>query len=257
MDLSLIIPARNEESRIRDTLEKYISYLKSSGLIFEIIVEMDGCTDKTSVVVQEFCRSHPEIKHVEFADRLGKGGGLLKGFEIADGDYISFVDADGSVEPAELIHLLDEVRSECDVAIASRRAPTAVVIDQPKSRKYLGRCFNTIVRVLFVLPFRDTQCGAKVFKRDVLEKTTVQTQINGFAFDVSLLYLIRRNGFHIKEVGIRWVDKDGSKVDIPHTTADMLSSILRLRLFFSPFKFLVVHKEAGLSKKKVVNRRLY
>ncbi len=219
---------------------------------------MDGCVDETSAIVQEFCWSHPEVKQIEFIDKLGKGGGIIKGFEMAEGDLIGFVDADGSVMPEEFVRLLDAVKStEWDAAIASRRVSSAVVIDQPISRNYMGKCFNMLVRMLFVLPYRDTQCGAKVFRREVIESTTLQTQINGFAFDVSLLYLIRKRGFRIKEVGIRWVDKDGSKVDIPRTTADMLSSVLRLRLFFSPLKFLVVHKESGTRKENVLDRRLY
>jgi hypothetical protein len=103
----------------------------------------------------------------------------------------------------------------------------------------MGRCFNVLVRLLFGLPYRDTQCGAKIFRREVLDQALSGAHINGFAIDVSLLYLISKSGFEVTEIGIRWEERDGSKVDIPHTVVDMFYSVLQLRLMFSPFKFLV------------------
>jgi glycosyltransferase involved in cell wall biosynthesis len=239
LDLSLVIPACNEEGRIGGTLTSYFDFLNGTDIKYEVIVEMDGCRDQTAFVVQELKKEYPAIKVIEFHDKLGKGGGLLKGFRVARGKYVGFVDADGSVQPDQLLKVYKEAKEGCDGAIASRRVANADVINQLRSRRIMGRCFNLLIRLLFALPYRDTQCGAKVFKREVLEQALSDAQINGFAFDVSLLYLITLKGYEIKEVGIRWEERDGSRVDIPHTTADMLSSVLMLRLLFSPLGFLL------------------
>jgi glycosyltransferase involved in cell wall biosynthesis len=239
LDLSLVIPACNEEDRIRSTLESYVLFLDLTGVRYEIIVEMDGCTDATSAVVKEFNANRPQIKRLEFKQKLGKGGGLLKGFEQSKGRYIGFVDADGSVQPDQFYKLFCKIAEGHDCVIASRKMPGAEVLYQPRSRRVMGRCFNILVRLLFGLPYKDTQCGAKIFRREVLDQALSGTNINGFAIDVSLLYLIVKSGFSIQEVGIKWEERDGSKVDIPHTVVDMLYSVIQLRLMFSPFRFLV------------------
>jgi len=241
LDLSLVIPACNEEQRIGDTLITYVKDFRASGVSFEIIVEMDGCTDHTAQVVARLGQIYPEVGGLEFEEKLGKGGGLVKGFEAARGDCVGFVDADGSVRPGELMKLLTEVRNGADFAIASRRAKGAKALYQTRRRQVLSRCFNILVRVLFALPYKDTQCGAKVMKRDAMEKMIQDIHVNGFAFDVGLIYAARKNGFSIKEVGVNWEDKTGSKVDINHTIFDMLTSVIKLRIFFSPFKSLLTH----------------
>ena len=238
MWLSLIIPAYNEEKRIKETLEAYRSKLLELGINFEIIVEMDGCTDRTPEIVRELAVKFPEIKFIEFKERLGKGGGLLKGFEIASGDVVGFVDADGSVKPSEFIKLLSEIERDYDIVIASRRAEGAVVRNQPLLRKVLSKGFNVLVKLLFRLPFKDTQCGAKVFRRNALEKILPEVNSKGFAFDVNLLYLATRNGFRIKEVGIRWEDKRGSKVK-GRTVVEMFLAVIKLRLRYSLLRFLL------------------
>ncbi len=239
LDLSLVIPACNEEDRIGSTLESYVQFLNLAGVRYEIIVEMDGCIDATSAVVKKLSSQHPQIRRLEFEQKLGKGGGLLKGFEQSKGKYIGFVDADGSVQPDQFYKLYRKMEEGHDCAIASRKMPGAEVLYQPRSRRVMGRCFNILVRLLFVLPYRDTQCGAKIFRREVLDQALSGNNINGFAIDVSLLYLIAKSGFKIQEIGIKWEERDGSKVDIPHTVVDMLYSVLQLRLMFSPFSFLV------------------
>jgi glycosyltransferase involved in cell wall biosynthesis len=128
---SLVIPAYNEEKRIKETLEAYRIEFYDLGINFEIIVEMDGCTDRTAEIVRGLAAKFPEIKFIEFKKKLGKGGGLLKGFEVASGDVVGFVDADGSVQPREFIKLLTEIKNGYDGVIASRRAEGAIVIGQP------------------------------------------------------------------------------------------------------------------------------
>jgi len=236
--LSLIIPAYNEEDRIKETLVAYREKLYKLGINFEIIVEMDGCTDRTPEIVKKLAVKFPEIKFIEFRERLGKGGGLLKGFEVARGNIVGFVDADGSVPPQEFIKLLREIENGYDGAIASRRTRGAIVKNQPLLRKILSKCFNIYVRLLFDLPFKDTQCGAKVFRREVLEKIFPKLNTKGFAFDVNLLYLAHKHGFKIKEVGVLWIDKYGSKVKIWKAIVEMGLAVIKLRLYHSPLRFL-------------------
>ena len=252
MELSVIIPACNEEMRIKETLQSYVEFLRTTGLSFEIIVEMDGCTDRTPQIVDELSRVYPEIRSIEFEERLGKGGGLIQGFRLAKGGYVGFVDADGSTGPKEMMKLLNEVKNGTDCVIASRRLETSVVVNQTKARKILSKCFNLMVRLLFDLPYHDTQCGAKMYKKEALDKLISDIHVNGFVFDVVLLYLTKKKGFSIKEVGITWENKAGSKVNILHTTMDMFISIIKLRLYFSPLRRLMVTPSPHIRSAEII-----
>ncbi len=249
MELSLIIPACNEEKRIQATLESYVSYLQSSGITYEIIVEMDGCTDGTADIVRKMGNMHPHIKALEFKERLGKGGGLLKGFDEATGDIIGFVDADGSIPPEEMMKILNAVRNGSDCAIGSRRMKGAEVSNQNGVRRTLSKCFNIMVRTLFFMPYKDTQCGAKVYRAKALRKVLSEIHVNGFIFDVVLLYLTKKNGFSVAEIPIKWEDKVGSKVNVVSTTMDMFSSVLKLRVYYSPLRKFLNKNEKKPSKK--------
>lgn len=242
MELSLVIPACNEEQRIQDTLEKYVTFLLDSGISFEIIVEMDGCTDGTADIVHGMSSIYPCIRALEYKEKLGKGGGLLKGFQLAKGDVVGFVDADGSIQPMEMMKLLKRVQAGSDCAIGSRRVKGSVVSNQPRARRILSRCFNLLVRVLFLMPYKDTQCGAKVYRASSLNKILKEIHVNGFIFDVVLLYQTKKNGFVVDEVPIIWEDKEGSKVNMMFTTLDMFSSILKLRIYYSPLRRLLHHR---------------
>jgi glycosyltransferase involved in cell wall biosynthesis len=246
-----VIPACNEEQRIQDTLEKYVTFLLDSGISFEIIVEMDGCTDGTADIVRRMSAAYPCIRALEFKDKLGKGGGLIRGFQIAKGDIIGFVDADGSIQPPEMMKLLDRVRAGSDCAIGSRRVRGSVVSKQPRTRRVLSKCFNLLVRMLFLMPYKDTQCGAKIYRSGALKRILSEIHVNGFIFDVVLLYQTKKNGFSVDEVPIIWEDKAGSKVDIFSTTLDMFSSIIKLRIYYSPFRKLIhSHRDAPSSIKE-------
>jgi glycosyltransferase involved in cell wall biosynthesis len=243
LELSLIIPACNEEKRIQATLESYVSYLQKSGIRHEIIVEMDGCTDGTADIVRRMGLIYPQIRALEFKERLGKGGGLLKGFDVAIGDIIGFVDADGSIQPEEMMKLLDSVRAGSDCAIGSRRMKGAEVSNQNGVRRMLSKCFNIMVRTLFFMPYKDTQCGAKVYRAKALRKVLSEIHVNGFIFDVVLLYCTKKNDFSVTEIPIKWEDKAGSKVNVVSTTMDMFSSVLKLRIYYSPLRKLFQKKD--------------
>lgn len=233
--VSIIIPAYNEEKRIRSTLMSYAEFFDDPNH-YEIIVEMDGCVDKTAEIVSDLQRIYPHVHTLEFKERLGKGAGIVRGIHAAKGDIIGFSDADGSVSPEEFSKLIDTVIDGCDCAIASRRTNNSIVEEQHLSRKFLGVSFNMIVRMLFLLPYKDTQCGAKVFRGNAIREVASEVRVNGFAFDINVLYLLKSNGYSIKEVGIKWKATLDSKVNLTRTPVKMFASVLWLRLFYSPLR---------------------
>ncbi|ADT83862.1 dolichyl-phosphate beta-glucosyltransferase [Thermococcus barophilus] len=232
MKFSLIIPAYNEEKRILRTLNEYYAALKATfNEDFEIIIEMDGCTDRTPQVVRNFAQDKENVKILEFPKRLGKGGGLLQAFKVAKGEIIGFTDADGSTPAKEYIRLIRTINKGYDVIIGSRWLPESkVTIPQPLIRRILSRGFNLLVRLLFNLNIRDTQCGAKVFRREVIESAIPYIKIGGFAFDVELLYIAKTMGFKIKEEPIEWHNEKESKLNLKSVVPRMFIDIIKLRI---------------------------
>lgn len=233
--VSIIIPAYNEEKRIRSTLLSYAEFFDDPSH-YEIIVEMDGCVDKTAEIVSEIQQDYPHIHTLEFKERLGKGAGIVRGVRVAKGDIIGFSDADGSVDPEEFSKLINAVINGSDCAIASRRTANSIVEEQHFSRRFLGVSFNMLVRMLFLLPYKDTQCGAKVFRGNAIRDVAGEVRVNGFAFDINVLYLLKSSGYSIKEVGIKWKAALDSKVNLTRTPVKMFVSVLWLRLFYSPLR---------------------
>ncbi|NOZ60037.1 MAG: glycosyltransferase family 2 protein [Euryarchaeota archaeon] len=222
---SLVIPAYNEEERIGEVLRAYLAAAD------EVIVVANGCTDATVEIVEEFSKRCRNLSLLVFRERLGKGGAVVEGLRRASGEVVGFVDSDLSVPPEELRRLVGVLVEEgWDCVIGSRRAPGAVVqIRQPLLRRLSSRGFNALVRLLFGLKFRDTQCGAKVFKREALEDVLPSITSRGYEFDVELLWKLSRRGCRIREVGIRWRHSGKSKFRLLYGP-EMVLSLLRIRL---------------------------
>ena len=235
--LLLLIPAYNEEARIEPVLREYAEYYRNH---FEgecqLVVVLNGCVDDTIGVVKRVAETNAEVSWLEFPDPIGKGGALIEGLKLAPlADYIGYVDADGATSP-KAFHDLIKLRDRADCVIASRWLPGAVLHQQQTSkRQFASRVFHFIVQSLFWLNIKDTQCGAKLMRREVIEKVHHLLRIADMAFDINLLYAIKRAGFKILEVPTEWTDKMGSKVVLGRTSMTMLLSILRLRLVHSPF----------------------
>ncbi|MEN6343299.1 MAG: glycosyltransferase, partial [Methanospirillum sp.] len=179
-DCTIVIPAYNEEERIGGLLEAL------AGFEGSVIVVADG-TDRTADLVRGFGAAHPDLALVclEFPERLGKGGGIMAGFRAAGTPFVGFMDADGSTEPAEMARLFSYLAgADADGAIASRWCPGAVVpVRQGPVRRLQSRAFNLLIRLLFDLPYADTQCGAKVFRREALASVLDEMELAGFEFD--------------------------------------------------------------------------
>lgn len=233
--LLLLVPAYNEEKRIEPLLRDYTAYFrKNYPGKFELVVVLNGCRDRTIDVVQSVAGDFPEIRALEFQAPIGKGGALIEGLKLApSADLIGYVDADGATPPHAFHDLVRRI-TEADCVIASRWLPGAVLHQsQTSNRQFASRVFHLIVQTLFGMNIRDTQCGAKVMRREAVERVHSSLRIADMAFDINLLYSLKRAGFKILEVPTEWTDKVGSKVSLGTTSLVMFLSVVRLRLIYS------------------------
>jgi glycosyltransferase involved in cell wall biosynthesis len=236
--LLLLVPAYNEEQRIGPVLAEYGDYFQASypGK-FQLVVVLNGCVDDTLGVVRRATEKYPFISSLDFPAPIGKGGALIQGLRLAGrADLIGYVDADGATGPRAFHELVRRV-GEADCVIGSRWLPGAVLHQaQSNRRQFASRVFHAIVGMLFWLGIRDTQCGAKVMRREVVEKVQADLCIADMAFDINLLYAVKRAGFKILELPTEWTDKMGSKVALGRTSLTMLLSVIRVRLIHSPLR---------------------
>lgn len=235
--LVLLIPAYNEEQRIGPVLRRYAEFFRNNyNGKFEIVVVLNGCRDNTLGVVEAAATDFPEIRGLEYVNPIGKGGALIEGLKLAErADLIGYEDADGATPPEAFLDLVRHC-AQVDCAIGSRWLPDAV-IEQTQSlkRRIFSRCFHAYVELLFHMHIKDTQCGAKVMRRAAVEAVHSALRIADVAFDINLLYSLKRNGFTIREVPTVWRDQIGSKISLNKGAFGILLSVLRLRLVYSPF----------------------
>jgi dolichol-phosphate mannosyltransferase len=235
--LLLLIPAYNEEQRLEPVLREYAEYFqKNYRGPFQMVVVLNGCVDDTIGVVRRVASEYKTISALEFPAPIGKGGALIEGLKLAPlGQWIGYVDADGATSP-QAFHDLVRHCGEADCIVGSRWIKGAVLHQsQSNKRQFASRIFHMIVQFLFRMNIKDTQCGAKVMRREVVERIHSFLRIADMAFDINLLYSMKRAGFRILEVPTEWTDKIGSKVVLGKTSLIMLLSAIRLRLFYSPF----------------------
>ena len=235
--LLILIPAYNEERRIDPVLRDYAGFFqKNYSGKFRIFVVLNGCTDNTLGVVQRVAADFPEVRALEFRGAIGKGGALIEGLRLAAvGDRIGYTDADGATPPHAFLDLVKRING-ADCVIGSRWIPGAIIHQsQTGKRQFASRVFHFIVQLLFWLDIRDTQCGAKVMKREVVEKIHDHLLIADMAFDINLLVAIKRAGFKILEVPTEWTDQIGSKVTLTRTSLTMFLSVVRVRLIYWPW----------------------
>jgi len=241
-NMAIIIPAYNEEKRIGETLKNYLAYFKNLKrqriLDFQIIIVLNACKDNTKSVVEEY--SCKELKILEF-EQGGKGFAIVEGFKEAlkkDFELIGFVDADMATPPNAFYGLVRNIK-RVDGVIADRWDKRSKVSPQTFFRRILSRGFNYIVRSLFLFCYRDTQCGAKLFRRELLIKLIPKLGSSEWNFDVDLLFYTRREKAKIKSIPTMWDDKKGSSINLKKTPITMLLSAIRLRLIHSPLNFFV------------------
>ncbi|MFH1210171.1 MAG: dolichyl-phosphate beta-glucosyltransferase [archaeon] len=238
MELSIIIPAYNEEKRITKTLDSYISFFNKK-IDFEIFIVLNGCRDNTLDIVKDYAKKYKLIKYINIAEAIGKGGAVIEGFKRVNGNLIGFVDADMSTPPRSFFDLYKKINGN-DGIIASRWTKgSKILVKQKISRRIASRVFNYLVRLFFSIDLRDTQCGAKLFKRKAIKDAVNDLGITKWAWDIDLLYIMKRKGYKVIEIPTVWDDKTGSQLKLGRTVPEMFLSILRLRLIYSKFKFLI------------------
>jgi glycosyltransferase involved in cell wall biosynthesis len=238
---SIIIPAHNEETRIRKPLLEWTDYFdKYFPHNYEVIVIIDGCSDQTSEVIFDLKAEGKPIIPLIYSEKLGKGGALIQAFKNCRGLIYFFTDADGALPPDQFTRFMNA--DKLDLVIGNRYFRGSHFAENiPVTRFFLSRSFNSLLKLLFpeLQYVYDTQCGAKAIRREVIETVGDALFITDFSFDVNLIYSTLRHKFHVQEVRVDYNHvEEGSKVssNLGKTSFLMLLSILRLRIYYSRWR---------------------
>jgi dolichyl-phosphate beta-glucosyltransferase len=230
-ELSVIIPAYNEEQRLPATLESVHGFLAARSKTYEIIVVDDGSHDRTVDIVDAFAAQHTEVRVLSYQPNQGKGHALKTGIMAAKGDLLLIDDADGSSPIEEVERLEAGIANGADIAIGSRAKPDpSRKVEALAHRKFIGNTFNAIVQRLLLPGIYDTQCGFKLFKASVGKDIFSVSQVSGYGFDVEILYIARLRGYKTEEVAINWHNVSGSKVNVLVDSPKMLMDVIAIAL---------------------------
>ncbi len=225
--ISIVIPCYNEEKRIINTLKKTIKYLENKKYNYEIIIVDDFSKDNTIKIIDNL--KNKKIKILQNEKNYGKGYSIKKGMLNAKYPLVLFMDADLATPIEELDKFTKEIKNY-DILIASRKLNNSNISKkQPFYRQILGKIFLNIVKLFAIKEFKDTQCGFKLFKKDVAKDIFELQTINRFAFDVEILYIALKKNYKIKELPVKWIDQKGSTVNPVKDSISMLKDLLKIR----------------------------
>ncbi|MGA7156086.1 MAG: dolichyl-phosphate beta-glucosyltransferase [Acidobacteriaceae bacterium] len=228
--LSIVIPAYNESARIENALSSVLGCVESHAWDAEILVIDDGSTDNTSAVIQRWMASNPRLHLIQNPGNRGKGYSVRNGLLQASGDIVMFTDADLSAPIEEAERLIDAIHNGADVAIGSRWLDKQKqTIHQPIYRRFFGRCFNAVTRRFIGLPFKDTQCGFKAFKRDAAQTIFRLQTIERWGFDPEILFIARKLKYNIIEVPVTWGHDERSRISYLKDGMKMLEEMGQIR----------------------------
>jgi dolichyl-phosphate beta-glucosyltransferase len=211
--LSIVIPAYNEAERVEQTVDELRGELLSSDSSFEIRVVDDGSEDRTTEVVERMGKADSRIV-LQREPHRGKGGALRAGLLAARGALRFMCDADLSMPAREIHRFVSLVPGDCDIAIGTREGPGARRVDEPAYRHVMGRAFNALVQYRLLPGLHDTQCGFKLFTARAVEAVLPGTTMEGWTFDLEVLFIARLQGWRIREVPIEWHYRDRSRVSV-------------------------------------------
>lgn len=228
LDFSVVIPAHNEATRILPYLRAVTSYLQSRQRTYEVLVVDDGSTDTTAEVVTSFACTAPSVRLIQLSSCRGKGAAIKLGMQSAGGLLQLFADADGATPIDELNSLEKAITDGADLAIGSRTLASRLPDFTVQARLYrtlLGTLFNAAVQQSGIRGIADTQCGFKLFRRHVAQDLFSVASIDGYGFDLELLYVAQRRSYCIAEVPVNWADQPGSKVRVIRDGLAMLRDL--------------------------------
>jgi dolichyl-phosphate beta-glucosyltransferase len=229
---SIVIPAYNESSRLRPTLDTLLRYVHDQQWDVEILVVNDGSSDDTAQVVREYGKIHLEILLLENPGNRGKGFSVRNGMLHARGDICLFTDADLSSPIEEAQKLLAAINAGADLAIGSRWLKAELQTErQPLYRQAFGRIFNLVLRVVLGMRFVDTQCGFKAFRREAVQRIFPLQKIERWGFDPEILYLARRAELKVAEVPVVWAHSEGTRLSPVKDGIRMFGEVLRIRWY--------------------------
>ena len=226
--LSIIVPAYNEERRLPDSLAQIDSFVSAQSYLAELIVVNNNSSDATPQIAEAFAQAHP-YAHVLSEPRQGKGAAVKRGMLAGVGDYLIICDADFSMPVEEINKFLPPALDSYDVAIGSRETPGAHRIDEPGYRHLMGRVFNMVVRILAIHTIQDTQCGFKSFRREIAHELCSRQTIDGWGFDVELLFIALQYGYRLVEVPITWYYRPQSRINPLRDSLSMVLEVLKVR----------------------------
>ncbi len=232
-DLSIIIPAFNEETRLGDSVETIFAYLQKEYPNAELIIVDDGSSDQTAAIAEKSCAEFPSVqsKVIRYEKNRGKGYAVKTGLLAASADIALFSDADLSTPIEETPKLVEPIRKDkLDVAFGSRALDRSLIgTHQPWRREQGGKVFNFIVKTLTGLPFWDTQCGFKAFNMNKFRPLLNIMQIERFGFDVEFLYVADYHKLRLQEIPVRWNHCDGTTVSVFRDSQRMFNEVRQIR----------------------------
>ena len=228
--ISIVIPAYNECARIEGALERVMRCVEERGWDAEVLVVDDGSSDETVTVVQRWMERHDRLHLVKNAGNRGKGYSVRNGLLQAAGDVVMFTDADLSSPIEEAERLFAALDAGADVAIGSRWLDKQKqTVHQPLYRRFFGRCFNKVTRLVMGLPFKDTQCGFKAFKREAAQTIFRLQTIERWGFDPEILFIAQKLKYNIVEVPVTWGHDERSRISYLKDGTKMLEEMAEIR----------------------------
>jgi len=230
-EFSIVIPAFNEELRLPATLDRIVTYLKTCGREAEVLVVDDGSRDRTAAVAESFRSKIHTLRVVPNGINRGKGYSVRHGVQEARGQIVLFTDADLSSPIDEAEKLIEVLNAQnYDLAIGSRAVDRSLItVHESPFREFAGIIFNKIVRLILWLPFVDTQCGFKAFRRERCAIIFEQQTIERFGFDPELLYLARHHGLRAVEIPVRWGHSPATKISMLRDSLQMFLDVFKIR----------------------------
>jgi glycosyltransferase involved in cell wall biosynthesis len=228
--LSIVVPAFNESARIELTLERVMSCVERQGWDADVLVVDDGSKDDTTEIVERWMEKYPRLHLIKNNGNRGKGYSVRNGLLQSAGDIVMFTDADLSAPMEEAELLMAAIEQGADVAIGSRWLDKArQTTHQPMYRRFFGRCFNWVTRTVMGLPFKDTQCGFKAFRRDAAQVIFRLQRIERWGFDPEILFIARKLGYTIREVPVTWGHDERSRISYLKDGMKMLEEMAVIR----------------------------